>query len=1410
MIKKFTSRTLHPLKSLLLGLGMLGGGIAAQAQCLNSSEQWPTSTVTPSVCDGLTANQITTCNFAGDHAVIAVTAGQSYTFASTSSFATSYLTISTDGGATAAAYGVSPLTWVAPTTGTIKLYIHTSAACGEDTECRTTTVICGTPPSCLPPGSAAATAITANSANINWTASTSSPSLGYEYYWSTTNTAPTASTTPSGSVGAGVLTANIPSLTPATTYYAWVRANCSASDKSAWTSLGNFVTQCITMNLPFVEGFGSGTKPNCWTNSNGSNNTSANALWKFSGAADYGAATSINGRPAGSYAWVDGSDPSNIADVTLTSPVVNLTGLTVPAVSFDYFSNNTNIYPNNIFTVQVNNGSSWVTIFTDNTSLPSWREIVIPLPPGFANTNAQVRFIVDKTAAPLSNAFYNDILLDSVRFVEAPTCVPPTGVAASNITATGATISWVAPTIGPPSGYEWEIRSSGLAGSGPAGLAASGNTTVPTVTASTTALTFNTTYTVYVRSLCGSSTSSWSFASTFTTPCVVYPTPFMENFEGSTFVPGCWSQATGMLAATTTFTTPQNYWNQQNYGNASVSVGSSSNKSARLNLYSTFFQDWLITPSIDLGSTPKQLEFDVALTSYNSASASTLGVDDKLAVVISTDNGVTWSSANVLQQWGSTTPIANGAGNHIIIDLTNYSGVVKFGFYAESTVSNADNDIFIDNVQVVPIPPCQVPLTVTVNSVIATTATVTWSASSSASTIGYQWEVRTSGLPGSGPTGLVSSGSTTAPTVTATPGSLTPATVHQFYVRTNCGSNTYSGWTNATSFTTAASIPWTQPFTTTATPLDWNLGGWIIGSTRGVTGNPGNNIYTNMYSGYTSASYNTINVGVVGASHVLSFDYKFSNYSSPYNPPATGAGNIAIAVSTNNGSTYTTIGTITTGTTGWQSQTYPLSAYAGQIIRVKVTATWSSGDWDVGIDNMFIGVPPCTTPVVNLGPDVVSCVTGTGSHLLNATNILPGVSYLWDNASTSPTRTVTASGTYHVTVINGACSASDTITVTFNQNPTVSLGNDTSVCDGTSVTFNAGNTGATYLWSNAATTQSITTSTAGTYYVAVTAANNCVGQDTVILTVNDNPIVDLGNDTAICAGNVLELDATNSGATYLWDDASTSATLNIDASGTYSVTVTNSDNCTASDTISIVVNELPAIDLGNDTTLCNGVVMTLDAANAGASYEWDDASTSQTRDIDGAGLYYVTVTDTNGCASTDSVNVNVVPPPSGNINVAGGEEGNFEFSVANPQNVVSAHWDFGDEHDGAGNTIAHQYTEDGDYTVKLILINECGDSTTVERTVKVEGLSLDRIQLNQYELSLYPNPARTVLHIDVKANVSMQQVTAYNILGQLVYNNNAQNAKNHSMNISSLAAGVYTLKIETDKGTIVRKFEVLK
>lgn len=137
--------------------------------------------------------------------------------------------------------------------------------------------------------------------------------------------------------------------------------------------------------------------------------------------------------------------------------------------------------------------------------------------------------------------------------------------------------------------------------------------------------------------------------------------------------------------------------------------------------------------------------------------------------------------------------------------------------------------------------------------------------------------------------------------------------------------------------------------------------------------------------------------------------------------------------------------------------------------------------------------------------------------------------------------------------------------------------------------------------------------------------------------------VDLGPDQTLCPGQTLVLDATTTGASYSWQDGSTSSTFNVDAPGTYWVEVTTGA-CSGSDTVVVDFLQAATVDLGNDTAICAGSALLLDATTPGATYTWQDGSDDATYAVSQAGTYTVTIT-IGGCSATGSIDVAENPAP---------------------------------------------------------------------------------------------------------------------------------------------------------------------
>jgi len=239
------------------------------------------------------------------------------------------------------------------------------------------------------------------------------------------------------------------------------------------------------------------------------------------------------------------------------------------------------------------------------------------------------------------------------------------------------------------------------------------------------------------------------------------------------------------------------------------------------------------------------------------------------------------------------------------------------------------------------------------------------------------------------------------------------------------------------------------------------------------------------------------------------------------------------------------------------SETY---AAAGTYTVVLPNASVNGCDSTVVLQ---LGVNALPTP--NLGANQAICA-GQSTSLDAGAGFS---SYAWSTGASSQTISANAAGNYSVTVTNAnGCSASDELTLTVNPTPNADLGPNQTVCEGETVSLNAGAGFSSYAWSTGATGQSIIVTQTGTYSVVVTNANGCTDLDAITVFVNPAPVVDLGPDFVLYIGETATLDAgTGISQTYLWSDGSTEQTLTISDGGSYSVTVTSTNGCTSTDQV---------------------------------------------------------------------------------------------------------------------------------------------------------------------------------------------------------------------------------------------------
>lgn len=256
------------------------------------------------------------------------------------------------------------------------------------------------------------------------------------------------------------------------------------------------------------------------------------------------------------------------------------------------------------------------------------------------------------------------------------------------------------------------------------------------------------------------------------------------------------------------------------------------------------------------------------------------------------------------------------------------------------------------------------------------------------------------------------------------------------------------------------------------------------------------------------------------------------------------------------------------------------------------------------------------------------------------------------SALPSPLHTYLSPGLKNVRLIvfrNTGCSTSDTIVRQIWAGPlNINLGADTSICSNDSMLLGTVIPGASYLWSNGSTQPQISAIQAGQYHVRVSIAN-CISRDTIQINFLNLPQFSLGNDTAICANQLLSLQANPAypGASHTWSTGSAASQIQANP-GLYWLQVQDINGCRFRDSIFILAKTLPQFNLGNDTTLCEGRSIQLSAGTTADAFLWSTGNTQSNIVVNSPGLYWLNIT-LNGCVYRDSIQINYALLPIVNL-----------------------------------------------------------------------------------------------------------------------------------------------------------------
>jgi hypothetical protein len=439
-----------------------------------------------------------------------------------------------------------------------------------------------------------------------------------------------------------------------------------------------FTTCGAVITAPYTQNFSnSGSIPDCWTMSGGE-------PWKFTSypQGQIGNQGSVMGSTpsGGHFAWVDDSGtPTN--DVSLTSPEIDITGLSIPRIVFYEISDNQGA-TNATLNVELYDGVNWSTIGTYNTNTVGWCKRVIDLSTLSITSAIRVRFVILG-----STSEYDDIAIDDFTIEETPSCVEPANFAFNNLTNTTVDLSWIDASILGQFDYEYVVQPQGAGVPVGSGVMVTDATSV--TVGITTPLNQDTLYEAWIRAYCGGTDySDWVGPVYFRTHCNISVAPYTYDVETAVTaspIDDCWS-ASPVLSnmfvwkSATTVSSSTTGPSVAHSGSKFFHVESSFGANEEAVLYSTLIDiSGLVNPS---------LEFWYHMFG-NAASMGSLYVD--------VFDGTTWVNIDQIsgvQQMAKSDPWLLRQ-----IVLAGYSNTIQVRFRA--TKNGSSGDIALDDIALI-------------------------------------------------------------------------------------------------------------------------------------------------------------------------------------------------------------------------------------------------------------------------------------------------------------------------------------------------------------------------------------------------------------------------------------------------------------------------------------------------------------------------------------------------------------------------------------------------------------------------------------------------------------------------------------------------------------------------------------
>ncbi len=769
---------------------------------------------------------------------------------------------------------------------------------------------------------------------------------------------------------------SVGSLNPNTGYSFYVRDSCGLGNSSIWVGPVSDTTDCNPVSAPWTEDFesaawiipppfGNGTIDPCW------DREVLQYIWvpgEFATNA-FGTGPDVD-HTTGTGKYLFSNFNFGLSQNTRTSvetQLIDLSPLTIPEFSFWYHMFGAEI---DSLIVQISDGFSWSTELViagqqQTSSAAPWEEVIIDLS-SYANDTIKIRF-----TAVRQNTFGQqfNIAIDDLDIHEQPSCPRPSNLSISAATANSLTLSW---TSGGASDWQIEYGAPGFTPGTGTIVAANSN---PFVVSS---LNSSTTYDFYVRDSCGiNDVSDWFGPETAATICLPLTAPFLENFDGSNYIPAVNFNDTGQIANCWTRSNGTFYWTPGPPPFPGFNTGPSGDHTTGSGQYMfTDFGTGLFTPPFSAGLTTPFIDLS-ALTNpeltfwYHMFGA---GIGDLLVDV---DNGSGFTNLLVIsgQQQNASTDLWKES----VISLSSYANdTVRIRFRGEIPNVSFQSQHAIDDIGIDEAPSCPKPQNLSVTGKNSTSVTLSWTTGGAT-----DWQIEY-GSPGFTPgTGTLITASTNPFTIN----SLTANTAYDFYVRDSCGIADLSEWFGPFTDTTDCSL-YTAPYTETFDNFDWVASNgfdagqispcWDRNATSGYFWTSGQNGTPSFNTGpdadHTSGSGKFIYAeGFNGASpNITSPSIDISGLTNPelrfwYHMFGNSVDKLRVLVF--DGSTWTSIATISgqqqnASTDAWQERILNLSAYIGDTIKVRFRAFNTFGaQGDMAVDDVWIGnTPTCASP----------------------------------------------------------------------------------------------------------------------------------------------------------------------------------------------------------------------------------------------------------------------------------------------------------------------------------------------------------------------------------------------------------------------------------------------------------------